>query len=221
MTRPPYAVPLQPDYSAVRARASDALVRAIVAKAHNVTGDHRAVELVARELFPGDEAVQLVLRGATTPATTTGAGWAAELATTAVADLVLGLGPASAASELFRRSVSLSFGQAAALSIPGIVVSGAGITFVGEGQPMPVRQFLIGGPQLTPHKLPIAVTLTREMFQTGNAERLVRRVMEECLSAALDAHLFDAVAGDEVRPAGLRHGVAGLTPTLAVVSKQW
>jgi hypothetical protein len=37
--------------------------------------------------------------------------------------------------------------------------------------------------------------------------------MSESLAAALDLLLLDAVAGSEVRPAGLRNGIAGLPPT--------
>ena len=208
----PRGIPLRPAYSAAaRPRASDHLIRAIVAKGRSFLGDGEAPH-VARQLWRDDEATQLILRGATAPATTAAPGWAKELATTAVADLIVGLGPASAASELFRRAISLSFGSAASLFVPGIVASASGIGFVREAEPFPVRQLLFTGPTLNPHKLPVSCALTHEMFTTPNAEALVRLAMTESLAAALDERLFDDVAGSDIRPPGLRFGVVGLVP---------
>src|SRR6266511_2114650 len=44
------------------------------------------------------------------------------------------------------------------------------------------------------------------MLASGNAEALVTDAMRRSVGLALDAALFDAVAGDDTRPAGLRHG---------------
>jgi hypothetical protein len=52
-----------------------------------------------------------------------------------------------------------------------------------------------------PRKLATIFTLTREMVESSNAEQLVRMVMAESLSVALDVALFSNVAGDSVRPA--------------------
>jgi hypothetical protein len=202
MNRPPYAAPLRADFGAVR--ASDFVVRAIVAKAHTLLG--------ASELSDA-----LRTRGATTPAMTTVSGWAAELAQSSVADLVLGdisLGPVVAARELFRRSpVKLSFGRAAFVAVPTIVTAATGQGFVGEDQPILVKRLLFRGPKLTPHKLPVACAISNEMYLTPNAGVYVRLGMTEGLAADLDPILFDTNPATDIRPAGLRAGVSGLTPT--------
>ena len=40
----------------------------------------------------------------------------------------------------------------------------------------------------------------------------MQQLLSEDLSLAVDTVLLDAVAADAIRPAGLRNGVAGLTP---------
>ena len=47
----------------------------------------------------------------------------------------------------------------------------------------------------------------------GNAELAVRDALTRSVGLALDSVLFDATAGDAIRPPGLRHGVAGVTPS--------
>jgi hypothetical protein len=42
---------------------------------------------------------------------------------------------------------------------------------------------------------------------------MIETALVESVGRGLDAVLFDNVAGDAVHPAGLRHGVAGLTPS--------
>jgi hypothetical protein len=58
---------------------------------------HGSPEAVARSMFGARDALTLILtRGATSPAMTTVPGWAAELATQAVSDLVMTIAPLSA-----------------------------------------------------------------------------------------------------------------------------
>ena len=199
--RPPYAARMRADFGAVR--ASDSIVRAIVAKAHTLLD------------FAKPDEGTLRTRGASTPAMTTVSGWAAELAQSSVADLVLGdvsLGPVVAARELFRRSpVKLSFGRFASVAVPTVVTAATGNGFVGEDQPIPVRRLLFQGPRLSLYKLPVACAISNEMWVTPNAGVYVRLGMTEGLAADVDPILFDTNPATEVRPAGLRAGVAGLT----------
>ena len=44
-------------------------------------------------------------------------------------------------------------------------------------------------------------------------EAVLRSVIIEDTTTALDIVLLDATAGDTIRPAGLRNGVSALTPT--------
>src|SRR5262249_7814929 len=96
-------------------------------------------------------------------------------------------------------------------TVPGISTASGGFTsFVQEGQAIPVRQMVSSaGVTFGPRKLATIFALTREMVESSNAEALVKLVMTESLSVALDAALFSNVAGDSVRPPGL---LAGITP---------
>jgi len=192
MNRPPFAAPLRADFGAVRRRPSDVIVNAIIAKAHTLL-----------DVAKPDEGA-LRTRGAMTPATTTQPGWAAEFALTSVADLVVGdvgMGPVTAARELFRRGLRLKFGRFNQITVPSIITAATGIGFIGEDQPIPVRRYLFQGPKLTPHKLPVAVAVSNEMWLTPNAEAYIRLAMTEGLAADLDPILFDTNPASAIRPA--------------------
>src|SRR5688500_9217332 len=138
----------RPAYSG---RPGDAIFRA--ATAHFIARQDRDSfpEQVAERLWSDD----VVTRAATAPATTTTSGWAAPLVATAVADAVVGLAPLSAAAELIRRGLRLSFNGAGAITVPRrlMVAADAG-GFVGEGEPLQVRNLSVtGGPTLSPHKM--------------------------------------------------------------------
>ncbi len=79
-------------------RPADHLVRASLAILRSETRNRQQEEAVVRSLFPGDEASELLVRAATSPASLSSPQWAAALSSTAVSDFVSGLGPISAAS---------------------------------------------------------------------------------------------------------------------------
>jgi hypothetical protein len=106
----------------------------------------------------------------------------------------------------------LSFGRAAAISIPALIADANHGAFVGEGQPIPMYALHIDTPtMLAPHKLASMWSMTREMVEGSNAEALTTEAMKRSIGLTLDAVLFDAIAGDAIRPPGLRHGISPLT----------
>lgn len=171
---------------------------------------------VVEALWPNDKIVgQLMTRGVAPPAMTTVAGWAAELAQKVVADALDALAPVSAGARLLRACLVLTFDRAGVIYAPGFVASANAGGFVAEGQPIPVRQFPSTGAQLLPYKLASIGVLTREMIESSNAEAMIGDVLSRSLGLALDLVLFDANAATAARPAGLRNGIAGLTPSNA------
>jgi hypothetical protein len=66
---------------------------------------------------------------------------------------------------------------------------------------------------LHPYKLATIAVLTREMIESSNAEALIGDALARSCGLALDAALFDSNAATSARPAGLRFGVAALTPS--------
>src|SRR5262245_35198722 len=164
---------------------------------------------VAAERWPSD----LVMRAAVSPAITTTAGWAAELAVRVVRDELEALGAASAGAELLQEGLVLTLDNVGSVSAPGFVADGSNASFVAEGNPIPVRQLAAAAALLQGYKLAVISVLTREMIESSNAEQIISDALIRSAGLALDAALFDATAATAARPAGLRNGIAALTPS--------
>jgi hypothetical protein len=170
---------------------------------------------IASDVWPADAGLEYVLRAATVPAQTTLAGWAAELAQRFVADTLEVLYPASASAALFEMAPSYSFDGRAIISVPGFGVGTIGktATFVAERQPIPVFQPVSTGANLLPYKCAGVIVATREMIESSNAEEVISDLARQSIGRALDEVLFDANPASPSRPAGLRLGVAAITPS--------
>jgi hypothetical protein len=216
MTKSPYAVPLRPDYGAVRGRPADHLYRS--AAAHLLASHRRtSVDAVIRNEFPGDQVAGLVTRTATTPATIGMSGWADVVAGDAVADAVVGLAGPSAAAELIRRGLRLNLAGVGSITLPGRIILAADAgSFVGEGDPIQVRELtLFSGPTLTPFKLAVISVFSNELLQYAvtDFEAIVRQMLSEAAAVALDSAIFSATAASSIRPAGILNGIAALSAT--------
>jgi hypothetical protein len=201
-------IPLRPDRLALRERAMTTLTRSVMAVAAAKLDPNVRAESYARSRWD-DEAVVKVIKAASTPALPSTVGWAAELAQTSTA-LLDALVPVSAGAALLQRGLPISFGRDAAVRLPTVAPGICG--FVAAGAPIPVQKFAATGPQIVPHKMACIVELSNEMLASSSAESLVRAALVESVGKGLDTVLFDASAGDDVRPPGLRYGIAGLTP---------
>jgi hypothetical protein len=78
-----------------------------------------------------------------------------------------------------------------------------------------VRQGLFTSQLLTPKKMAVITTWTREIQEHSvpAIEGLLRDAVQEDTAISLDSVLLDANPATVVRPAGILNGVAGLTPT--------
>ena len=179
-----------------------------------------SIDAAREKIYGEDEATKVIcdltLKGASTPAMTTVAGWAAELVQQIVADLMPTLLPSSVYPTLSAMGLKLTFGRNGRIIIPtrNVTPSIAG-SFVGEGQPIPVRMAGFGSQTLIPKKMAVITTWTREMDEHSvpAIEGLLRNAIQEDTAISIDTVLLDANAATAIRPAGLRSGVAGLTPT--------
>jgi hypothetical protein len=198
------------------ARGMRYLARFVLAHARNCASLERDINAVVRETWPTDRVTPLLVqRAATTPATTTGTGWADSIAATTTRDVIVSLGPTSAAAQLLAKALVLELGQGATVSVPNVTTSAAGANFVGQAAPIPAKQLDLSGTTLTATKFGVIFALTREIIgaSTPNAETLVRQVASENIGLALDAALFDANAATVDRPAGLLRGLTTLGAT--------
>ncbi len=158
----------------------------------------------------------LVLRAPSAPAMTTVTGWAAELVQqiyTAPMELLF---PKAIATRLAAKGLTLNFGRAGRIIIPTRsrtpTIAGS---FVGEGQPIPVRQGAFTSQTLTPKKLAVITTFTKEMADHSipAIEGILRDAIQTDTTVALDSILIDANPATTVRPPGLLNGVTVTTAT--------
>jgi HK97 family phage prohead protease len=177
----------------------------------------RSIEDVLRESYPEHEATAIVTRAAVAGATTTAAGWAAELVQQANADFLSNLDPNAIFPRLANLGTSLSFGPGSgSIKIPSRAttpsISGS---FVAESQPIPVRRLGLTSITLLPTKVGVISVFSREiaMYSNPAIEGIIREGINDDTAITLDTLLLDAVAGSATRPAGLTNGVAGLTAT--------
>jgi HK97 family phage prohead protease len=190
----------------------------ILSKQHEFAGWN--VDQVRQKVYGDDEATKIIgdltLKAGSAPAMTTVAGWAAELVQQINADLMPSLLPASVYPTLSAMGLKLTFGRNGRINVPtrSATPTVAG-SFVGEGAPIPVRQAAFTSQVLTPKKMAVITTWTREMDEHSvpAIEGLLRNAIQEDTQIAIDTVLLDANPATIIRPAGLRNGSAGLTPT--------
>jgi len=208
----------------IKGRSKDVSIIDLLAKSGAIMmvahQQRKSIEDIRKAVYPDDEPVRTMLdwsmRAASAPAMTTVTGWAAELVQTLFASFMETLMPKSVYPRLSSRGVSLSFGRNGRISIPtrSLTPSIAG-SFVGEGQPIPVRQGAFTSQILTPKKMAVISTWTREIDEHSvpAIEGLLRNAIQEDTAISLDTVLLDNGAATLIRPAGILNGVTPLTPT--------
>jgi HK97 family phage major capsid protein/HK97 family phage prohead protease len=211
--RRPFAAP------AKKSEPRDLIVRSAVVQVLAHIERRSALDVLASR-YGEDDSIKTMLdittRSATAPATTTTPGWAAELVQTATLDFIDTLVANSIYPVLRDLGGRFTFGRNGVVSIPARAAtpSVAG-SFVGQGAPIPVRQAGFSATSLTPKKMAVITTFTREIAEksTPDIEQVLRNAIQEDTGVAIDTVLLDANAATTIRPAGLRNGVTGGTPT--------
>jgi HK97 family phage prohead protease len=182
--------------------------------------ERKSVDEICRAVYGDDEPTRAVLdwqtRAASNMAMTTVAGWAAELVQQIVVDFMATLYPKAIFPRFSGLGLSLTFGRNGKIIIPTRsrtpTIAGS---FVGEGLPIPVRQGAFTSQTLTPKKMAVITTWTREIDEHSipAIQGLLRDAVQTDTAIALDSVLIDANAATAIRPAGILTGVSGLTPT--------
>lgn len=157
----------------------------------------------------------IVERAAQTLGSTSVAGWSAELVNVDVVGQFFGsLAPLSAGAALIAKGLTVPL-------TPGVETeslparNGLPSTtpnWVGQGGAIPVTAFtLTGSATLTPKKFATIAAITREVARRANGEAIIRALLRENASAALDGALFATSAGSASAHAGMLNGVSALT----------
>ena len=114
------------------------------------------------------------------------------------------------------RGMQMTLGRYAQLSMPtrAATPTVAG-SFVLEGSPIPVRQAAFTTVTIGLKKMAVITSYTREIAEhsTPEIETILRRLIIDDTGIAADTVFIDNVAATAIRPAGIRAGIAGLTPT--------
>jgi HK97 family phage prohead protease/HK97 family phage major capsid protein len=157
----------------------------------------------------------MMSRAAMTPATTTTATWAAELAATATADFVSQLDPSYIFPRLAPMGRQLTFGpDRAHITFPSeSATPSPGGSFIAEGGAIPVRKMGFTSITLSPSKVAVISVFTSEIMRMSNPqiEGIVRDRIRRDTAIMLDQLLLDATASSAARPAGLLFGVSATT----------
>jgi hypothetical protein len=167
---------------------------------------------VAKMVFADDRLVGEIIQRAGAPlATTTDAGFAAELTQNLVGEFLATLAPISAAATLIGQGLTVPMNSANEIKLPARTGSpSADVVFVGEAQPIPVRAYQVNDDcRLSPKKYGFIIGISHEAARRSGGEGVIRTLLQEDAAATLDGAYFSDAAGDAVTHAGM---LAGLTP---------
>lgn len=182
------------------------------------------IEQIKMQRYRDRDDLDAVIKAATTtnPALTSVAGWAAELVSDAMLDMMTSLVPVSVYAALAARGLRFSFGRNGIIKLPrrNKIRKAPGDlrgAWVGEGAPIPVRRGSIGMSTFTPKKVGVISTYSREMmmYSTPAIEAIIRDGMREDTADTLDDTLLSNLIGTAARPAGLLYGVAAIPGSAA------
>jgi len=155
-------------------------------------------------------------RAATAPATTTTAGWAAEVALTGQGAWFNAIMAGSIFQPVAARGMNVTLGRYNQISMPTRqatpTIAGS---FVAEGAPIPVRQAAFTAITIGLKKMAVITSYTREIAEhsTPEIETILRQLIMDDTGVAVDTVFIDNVAISAIRPAGIRNGVSALTAT--------
>jgi hypothetical protein len=205
MTRPLPITPQDlPQYR--REQGNRALFRSATCLV-KAAGTNGFAERTAAELYPGDKAVPIILRAASSPNTLAGSALAGyEQADPAI------LAPASASAQLIGAGLRVDLAGRGLVHLPAYLISAADAgSFVQEGNPIPVRQIAFTpGPMLEPRKFAVITTFVREISEHSNLEQIIREALTRASALAFDAAIFSNTAADASRPAGILNGISSI-----------
>jgi HK97 family phage prohead protease len=222
-----------PNFQRKELRPVDYLVKALTATAMSMwwrrEGKLVTAEEMIKEHYSDNEGIQIVQKAVTSPGNTTTTGWAAELVGLVIADFVAALPVNSLYPGVSATGMRLTFGRAGQIRVPirnFIALGTAGAlngSFVGEGNPIPVRRASLTSITLTPKKMSVISTFTKELdlHSTPSIEEVIRQAINEDTARAIDAALVSTTAADTIQPAGLKAAAntpASITPSVVTAT---
>jgi len=174
---------------------------------------NKSAEQMASENYAGDKDMQAmtsaIVKAAIDPAMTTVPEWAGDLVRQGYGDFMDLLKPVSVLPRV--PGARHVFGGNGSIKIPARSdspqING---DWVAEGAPIPVKKLGFTSITMTPKKVGVISTFTREIMMASNPqiEGIIRQAMLDDTAQVLDTTFLDNTAGSTVRPAGLKN-IAG------------
>jgi hypothetical protein len=159
--------------------------------------------------WPNDVMAGMLTRAAVTPTTTANFPSSSRFA------FLSGLAPQSAAVRLFAICNRVDMAGVYSLIVPAATTSPVPV-FIGEGSPMPMKDGVIAPTIIGPVRkmmLGVGIASELEFAVPETASTIISRLIGEQASKSLDAVVYDNVAADATRPAGLLNGVTPIAAT--------
>lgn len=210
-----------------KSSARDILVKSIVARLVATALKRGEAAWVAEEIYGNGsgkivdavrDPIGWLRKSVSNPAMTSIAGWAAEVTgSQAIYPGVLAtIAPTSIYAALKARGISANLEGVPSIRFPARQTPGGAIAspFVGEGQPIPVRNIdLTNGGLLMGHKCAVMSMYTSELARASvpSIESIVRTGLAEDTALAIDTVLLGTATATAISPAGLLNGVTPLT----------
>jgi HK97 family phage major capsid protein len=174
-------------------------------------GDSMRALARAAEWRDSTPEVELILKAAVAPATTTDAAWAKPLvAINAAAEFLELLTPATILGKLSLPKVPFNTPITQELA-------GGSAGWVGEGKPKPLTKFNYGSLTLPMTKVANIVTFTKELARSSSpaAETVFRRRMTNVIAAFLDSQFIDPAVAPVVgvHPGSITNALVGVPAT--------
>jgi Phage capsid family len=159
-------------------------------------------------------AESLLQKAAVPPAMTGTPGWASELVASPVGQLLLWLATQSAYAALAARTQAFEIENEV---LPRVVIGGEiAASFVAEGQPVGVNKTTLAVMSLAPRKILALAELSEELLEYGiNVEAVIRQLLSNGISSALDVAFFGNAALTASTPQGILNGISATTASTA------
>jgi hypothetical protein len=180
--------------------------------------DRTEPAVVLGATWPDDRRAMAVLKAATSPTSTTGAG---ALLLNAV-EVYRSLAPSSAALDLLSRGLVVDLTGLNSVLLPHLGAVPAPGVFIAEGQPAANLMFgFAAGVAIGPtRKILLLAATSRELENAtpGTMSAVLQKILNDCAAHAIDLAAFGTQADDGVTPQGLLHGVTSVTAAAAGVN---
>jgi len=207
---------------AAKIRPADYIFKAVATSIKHYGDQKRPVLDVLKDCYGDGEVGEtvrkvmslMITKAAAIPADTTTSHWATDLVQTVIGDFIQSLLPYSVYPAISAKGSSFTYGRNGVISLPARTLATAvGGAFIAQGAAIPVKQGAFNSITLTPKKMGVITTMTREITEHSipAIEAIIRQAMLEDTGVAIDTVLLDATAADTTRPAGLKSGITKVT----------